>query len=286
MPTLVSNRVVLPSGERPAAIVIEGEKIAKICGREDLPADADVIDVGDRVISPGVIDAHVHVNEPGRTEWEGFASATVAAAAGGVTTIIDMPLNSSPVTTTSGALATKRSSAQGKCRVDVGCYAGLVPGNERLLPEMIDDGVLGVKAFLCDSGLDDFPASGERELRAALSQLSHSQIPLLAHAEIVDDTLSLRVTDPKSYQQYAASRPPEFERAAVRLLIDLCGEYQTPIQIVHLADAGCLPMIRAAKAAGLPLTVETCPHYLFFQFGSDCRWGDGMEMCSADSRCG
>jgi len=243
-----SSRVVTPTGETSAAIVIKDS--------------LDVIDFGDLVISPGIVDAHVHINEPGRTDWEGFETATAAAAAGGVTTLIDMPLNSSPVTTTLAALEEKRLAAKGKCRVDVGFYGGVVPGNEGDLKPLIEAGVFGLKAFMCDSGLDEFPASGETELRSALQTLKTSGVPLLVHAEIIGE--SPEPKDEKSFAEFVQSRPAQFEVDAIELMIGLCKEFKTPVHIVHLATKEALPQIDAAKREGLPLTVETCPHYLHF----------------------
>ncbi|KAA1259532.1 Allantoinase [Rubripirellula obstinata] len=259
---ICSTRVVTASGEINAAIIVEGEVIRAVVDPAEVPAGLQVINVGDLVVSPGIIDAHVHVNEPGRTKWEGFETATAAAAAGGVTTIIDMPLNSSPVTTTKAALKKKQAAASEKCAVDVGFYAGLVPGNHHEIASLVEEGVMGVKAFLCDSGLDEFPASSESDLREGLRELQSTGVPLLAHAEIVGK--QIQIDHPQAYHDYANSRPPEFELAAIELLIDLCREYQTPIHIVHLATAKALPVIVDAKLEGLPITVETCPHYLYF----------------------
>ncbi|MDA8744434.1 allantoinase AllB [Rubripirellula amarantea] len=262
---ITSTRVVTPEGEVDTAIVIEGDKISELKNRAEIPFHMPLIDVGDSMVSPGIIDAHVHVNEPGRTNWEGFETATRAAAAGGVTTIIDMPLNSSPVTTTVEALRIKQAAAHGKCAVDVGFYGGLVPGNENDIAKLVDAGVMGIKAFLCDSGLDEFPAAGEKELRSALQTLQSKNVPLLAHAEVVGNTIT--IADPRSYNDYANSRPESYEIAAIKQLIDLCRTYVTPIHIVHLATSAALSMIAEAKAEGLPITVETCPHYLFFEAG-------------------
>ena len=261
---IVSSRVVTRGTTGPAAVVIQGDTIVDVIDPAELPADISIEDVGDLVVSPGLIDAHVHVNEPGRTEWEGFQSATAAAAAGGVTTIIDMPLNSSPVTTTVENLKLKHEAAVGKCHVDVGFYAGLVPGNVEQLDGLLEHGVMGVKAFLCDSGLDEFPAAGEAELRGALERLAGTGVPLLAHAEIVPDDFKAQIDDPASYVQYANSRPPEFELLAIELLIGLCREFDSPVHIVHLATAQALEMIVSAKQGGLKLSVETCPHYFYF----------------------
>ena len=258
-----SSRVVTPRGVRAATIVIEGGRIAKICIPGDSQVTAPIEDFGDLVVAPGVIDSHVHVNEPGRTEWEGFATATCAAAAGGVTTLIDMPLNSSPVTTTVGALRAKQEAAESQCSVDVGFYGGVVPGNAQHIEAVIDAGVCGMKAFLCDSGLDEFPAVTEHELRQALPSLADRRVPLLVHAEF-QATPAAAPTDCTNYQQYEASRPRAWERAAIALLVRLCREYRAPIHIVHLADSDSLDAIQAARQEGLPLTVETCPHYLHF----------------------
>ena len=258
-----SSRVVTPQGEIAASIVIENGKITQIVEGDAEPAGMECTSYGDLVISPGLVDAHVHINEPG-TDWEGFESATKAAAAGGVTTLIDMPLNSLPVTTDIAALELKINSSREKLHVDVGFHGGIGPDTHDQVPWLLDHGILGAKAFLCDSGLDEFPASGERELRAALADLKPQGVPLLAHAEIEVEVEKCGATDPASYQKYVNSRPPLFEIAAIKLLIKLCREYQTPVHIVHLATAEALPLIEAAKQEGLPLTVETCPHYLFF----------------------
>ena len=258
-----SSRVVTPTGEIEASIVIENGTITQIVDDDHLPNDISCTAYGDLVISPGLIDAHVHINEPG-TDWEGFESATKAAAAGGVTTLIDMPLNSLPVTTDLASLQTKIDSSKGKLHVDVGFHGGIVPENADQIPWLQENGVLGLKAFLCESGLKEFPLSGGRELRSALAYLKKRGVPLLAHAEIESEIEKCGATDPASYQRYVNSRPPLFELAAIKLLIELCREYQTPVHIVHLATAEALPLIEAAKQEGLPLTVETCPHYLFF----------------------
>jgi allantoinase len=259
---LSSKRVVTPEGVRQAAVLIEGERIEAILPRGEAPSGVAVEDLGELVISPGVIDTHVHVNEPGRTEWEGFETATRAAAAGGVTTIIDMPLNSSPVTTTVTALEEKRAAAGGKCFVDVGFYGGLVPGNATELEPLIQAGVCGVKTFMCDSGLDEFPTSDEVELRAALPILARHGVPLLVHAELASED------DPagpiNGYHDWLNSRPADFERNAVTLLRKLCAEYLAPIHVVHLASGPLTSHFFWAKQDGLPLTVETCPHYLHF----------------------
>lgn len=255
---LSGRRVVTPEGERPATLRVEAGRIVAV----DAYDPSAGRDLGDAVLLPGLVDPHVHLNEPGRTEWEGFETGTAAAAAGGVTTLVDMPLNSSPVTTTAAALAAKRQAAEGKLSVDVGFHAGLVPGNEDEIAGLLDAGVRGVKAFLCHSGIDEFPAATEKELRAVMPLLAEQGVPLLAHAEMVSETPPM--DDPRSYADYLATRPPTFERDAIELLIDLCRETGCPTHVVHLADAGSLPRLAAARGEGLPLTVETCPQYLTF----------------------
>ncbi len=276
-----SSRVITPEGERRATIVIENGKFSEVTTGDCLPANMEVVDFEDLVISPGVVDAHVHINEPGRADWEGFETATAAAAAGGVTTLIDMPLNSSPVTTTLAALKEKRAAAEGKCRVDVGFYGGVVPGNQGDLQRLIESGVLGLKAFMCDSGLDEFPASGQSELRSALATLKDSSVPLLVHAEIIGDSTAAK--DQRSFEEFVRSRPPQFEVDAIKLLIKLCKEFKTPVHIVHLATSQALPFIAAAKKDGLPITVETCPHYLKF-FSEEIEDGVTSFKCTPPIR--
>ena len=279
---LSSSRVVTPQGVQPGTIVVEGERIARVLLSNDRPINIPKEDLGDLVISPGVIDSHVHVNEPGRTEWEGFATATRAAAAGGVTTLIDMPLNSSPVTTTVAAMRAKQEAARAQCYVDVGLYGGLIPGTAQHIDALIDAGVCGIKAFLCDSGLDEFPASTEHNLRQVLPTLAARSIPLLVHAELQSAPVVM-LANATSYRQYEASRPRDWERAAIELLISLCRKYKAPIHIVHLADAESLDLIRAARREGLPLTVETCPHYLHFA-AEEIPDGDTRFKCAPPIR--
>jgi allantoinase len=256
-----SNRVVLSDGTRPAVVVIRGGRIDSV--GSEAPSDTAVRDLGDLAILPGVVDCHVHVNEPGRTEWEGFETATKAAAAGGVTTIVDMPLNSIPVTTTVEALDIKRKAALGRVYVDCGFWGGVVPGNAKDLPEMVTAGVRGAKAFLVPSGIDEFEASDPDTLRAAMLALKAAGAPLLAHAELMG-ACCVTPTQAPDYRDYLASRPAAWENDAIRMLIALCRETGCRTHIVHLSSAEALPLVRAAKAEGLPLTVETCPHYLTF----------------------
>jgi allantoinase len=203
------------------------------------------------------------VNEPGRTDWEGFDTATRAAAAGGVTTIVDMPLNSIPATTTVGALEQKRSAARGRCHVDVAFWGGIVPGNDRELDGLIDAGVRGFKCFLVPSGVDEFPASAERDLRLALPILARRGMPLLVHAEAPDEIREPHGA-PSRYSTYLATRPPAAEVEAIRSMIRLAREFGARIHIVHVASAEAVDEIERAKADGVSITAETCPHYLTF----------------------
>jgi allantoinase len=257
-----SSRVVLPEGVRPAALHIAAGRITELLPAA--PPGVNLTQLGSRVISPGLVDCHVHINEPGRTEWEGFDTATRAAAAGGVTTLVDMPLNCLPVTTTRAALEQKLDACKGQCFVDVGFWGGVVPGNTADLPRLAAGGVLGCKAFLVHSGIDEFPNTSEADLRVAMPVLRDLGLPLLAHAELdlgVPPGADLSA-DPHVYQSFLESRPPTWEEAAIALLIRLCRETRCAVHIVHLSAASCLPLLRAAKDEGLPISVETCPHYL------------------------
>ncbi|MDB4982674.1 MAG: allantoinase [Myxococcales bacterium] len=262
---LRSRRVVGAPGDGgvgPATVVIEGARIREVIpGLSAVAREIPVEDLGARVLAPGLVDCHVHVNEPGRTDWEGFATATRAAAAGGVTTLVDMPLNCLPVTTTRAALAEKLRAAAGQLYVDVGFWGGVVPGNANELAGLGAAGALGCKAFLVHSGIDEFPNATEADLRAAMPVLRDAGLPLLAHAE-----LELGVTpdddDPRHYARYLRSRPAAMEDAAIALLIRLARETGCAVHVVHLSSASSLPQLARAKADGLRFTVETCPHYL------------------------
>lgn len=223
----------------------------------------DAEDYGDNIIMPGVIDVHVHINEPGRTEWEGFETATQAAAAGGSTTIIDMPLNASPVTTTVEAFNKKLAASENKLNVNVGFYAGLIPGNTKHLEALIQRGVVGVKCFLTHSGIDEFPNVTEQDLDEAMPILAKHNIPLLAHCEL-SDNLVAKGLNPERYIEYLKSRPKYWENDAVDLMIRKCQQHQCPVHIVHVSSDECLSKIEAAKSAGLPITAETCTQYLYF----------------------
>jgi len=216
----------------------------------------------DEVLIPGLVDTHVHVNEPGRTEWEGFASATRAAAAGGVTTIIDMPLNSIPPTTTPSALAAKRDAARGQVAVDTGFWGGAVPENLGSLRALHDAGVFGFKAFLAPSGVDEFGHLDAAQLDAALSELAGFDGLLLVHAEDPGVLHTHENSGGRGYGAYVESRPDEAEVVAIGRVIDGVRRTGTRAHILHLSSAAALPELRAARAEGLPITVETCPHYL------------------------
>ncbi|MEO7049381.1 MAG: allantoinase AllB [Ferruginibacter sp.] len=236
--------------------IISGIDLEKLTGAEDF---------GNAVIMPGVIDAHVHINEPGRTDWEGFDTATQAAAAGGITSIVDMPLNASPVTTTLQAFNEKLEASKNKLNVNVGFYGGLIPGNKNNLEEMMQAGVLGIKCFLTHSGIDEFPNVGENEIDEAMPIIKKYSIPLLAHCEIYDEEVPNNLSeDSGSYQNYLASRPKKWENNAIELMIKLCRKNNCPTHIVHVSSAEALKLITAAKVEGLPLTAETCPHYFYF----------------------
>lgn len=260
---LSARGVVLPEGTRPAAIIVADGIIEDICAPDAIPAEVEIIDVGDSMILPALIDPHVHINEPGRTDWEGFETATRAAARGGIGLLVDMPLNSAPVTTSVAALDEKLAAARGKLHVDCGFYGGLVPGNADQIESLIEAGAMGIKAFLCHSGIDDFPNAREEDLRAALPVLAKHGVPLLVHAELVGPVEGAPGA-PRSHQAWMESRPERFELDAIELLISLCRGYRAPIHIVHLATAKALPLLAEARAEGLPLTVETAPHYLYF----------------------
>ena len=252
---LRSRRVLLPDGERPASIHIDNGQIVAIGPyAADGPDDHDL---GDLVLMPGLVDTHVHVNEPGRTEWEGFATATRAAAAGGVTTLIDMPLNSVPPTVSAEALAVKRDAAAGQCHVDVGFWGGAVPGNVAELRPLHDAGVFGFKGFLIDSGVPEFLPLSAAELGEAFSTVDAL---FLVHAE---DPQTVRPAQASSrYADFVASRPPEAEVRAVVTVLDAARRTGARVHILHLSAAEVLPVLAEAKAEGIRVTAETCPHYL------------------------
>jgi len=265
--TIRSSRVVLPDGVAAVAVRVKDCRIAAIDNHGDV-SDGEVIDAGDLVVMAGIVDAHVHVNEPGRTEWEGYETATRAAAAGGVTTLVDMPLNSIPPTTTLAGFEEKLAAAQHKCSVNVAFWGGVVPENTAELAPLVERGVRGFKCFLIHSGVDEFPHVTESDLREAMPELARLDSVLLVHAEVAGPidaaAAELANDDPRAYDTFLRSRPREAENEAIAMMIGLCRETGCRVHIVHLSSSDALPMIREAKAEGLPLTVETCPHYLTF----------------------
>jgi allantoinase len=279
-----STRVVTPEGLRPATVLVKAGRIVAVADWNDVSASAHLRDYGDYVLMPGLVDTHVHINEPGRTHWEGFKTATQAAAAGGVTTLVDMPLNSVPETISVEALEAKRAAAAGRGNgseaqawVDWMAWGGVVGngsygGNEADLPKLIDAGVPGFKCFLVHSGIDTFAWTDEAQLRKALAALRGSGLPLLAHAELAGPieratgqiNSNEGFVDWRRYETYLASRPDQAELEAIELLIGLAIVFDTPLHIVHLATAQALPALKRARQAGLKITVETCPQYLWF----------------------
>jgi len=257
------NAILTPGGIKKGVVLVSNGLVAAVSG--ELPADVGtVIDIGDKLLMPGVIDPHVHINEPGRTDWEGFDTATRAALAGGLTTLVDMPLNAFPVTTSAKAFDEKRVAASPSLHTNVGFWGGIIPGNTHEIEPLIDKGVLGFKAFLTHSGIDDFPNATEADLRKAMPILAKHRLPLLVHGELTDEPANEKPWPPGSYKGYLSSRPKAWENKAIALMIRLCEEYDCPVHIVHLSSAEGIAPIRAAKEKGLPLTVETAQHYLYF----------------------
>jgi allantoinase len=278
------RRVVLPGGIAAAAIHVREGRISAVNAFEDVPRGLPLVEVDTQAfVLPGLVDTHVHINEPGRTEWEGFRTATRAAAAGGVTTLIEMPLNSIPATTTRESLETKRAAAAGKCHVDVGFWGGVVPGNTAELSRMFEGGVFGFKCFLVPSGVNEFEHVTEEDLRTAMPELARMGALLIVHAEtpapieaalaglahdenIAHENIArdANVADPRRYETFLRSRPKAAEDEAVALMVRLSRETGARVHIVHHSSSASLPLLRAAKAEGLKFTAETCPHYLAF----------------------
>jgi allantoinase len=263
-----SARVVTPQGIRSGAVLVDGQHIRDVVEPQQVPSDASVLDFGESAILPGLVDSHVHINEPGRTDWEGFETATRAAAAGGYTFLVDMPLNCLPATATVTALEAKRKAALERCWVDWGAWGGVVSDNQKEIEPLAAAGVLGFKCFLIHPGIDGFTMVSERELRAALPHVARTGLPLLVHAELpspVDTaTAQLATADWRRYSVYLQSRPEEAELSAIRLLLLLCRQYKFRLHIVHLSASRALSELHAGRAEGLPVSVETCPHYLHF----------------------
>ena len=264
----LSRRVVTPQAIRPGAVLVDGERIVAVVGPGEVPASTTREDFGNAALLPGLVDSHVHINEPGRTDWEGFHTATQAAAAGGYTTLVDMPLNCIPAATNVGALEEKRRAAKGHCWVDWAAWGGLVPDNREQVAELAHAGVAGFKCFLVHPGIEEFAMVCEQDLRQVLPIVAKSGLPLLVHAELPGpiEAASARLKDNDwcSYRTYRQSRPDEAERDAIELMLSLCREYQFRLHIVHLATGSAMETLAAARAEGLVVSVETCPHYLHF----------------------
>lgn len=280
---ICSKRIVTSKGIRDGAVLIAEGIIRDIGDSNRIPSDYTVDDVGDSVVMPGLVDTHVHINEPGRTEWEGFETATKAAAAGGITALVEMPLNSSPVTTTAKAFQEKLDAAKDKLWVDCGFYGGVIPGNSNNIESLTKAGVLGFKAFLIHSGIDEFPNAREADLRSAMPIIAKHNLPLLVHCELTKQNPTSHISNPKSYKYYLSSRPRQWEHDAIELMIRLCREYNCRTHIVHLSSADAIPMLKKARVEGLPLTVETCPHYLYF-VAEEIPDGDTRFKCAPPIR--
>jgi allantoinase len=263
---LRSRRVVTPEGVREAAVRVSDGRIVEVADRSVPVRSATVVDVGDRILMPGVIDTHVHVNEPGRTEWEGFATATRAAAAGGISTLVDMPLNCVPPTTSLEALHVKAEAVAGRCRVNVGFWGGLVPGNTIELEKLHDAGVCGFKCFLVDSGVPEFAPVAESDLATAMNRFAalSTAPPLLVHAEDPRRLRSFGGGRAAAYSAYLETRPSEAETEAVATMIRLSRETGVRVHILHLSSSAAAEAVEAAKREGLAVSAETCPHYLTF----------------------
>lgn len=266
MRLFISKQILLEDNFISGGILVNNGKIIRILNDQEVRkfkegGEAEIFDAGNNVIMTGVIDSHVHVNEPGRTEWEGYESATKAAAAGGITTIVDMPLNSIPPTTTLNNLKTKLNAAKGKVYVDVAFWGGVIPGNQENLQELIEAGVVGFKCFLCPSGVDEFPNVTIEDVEIAMVKLEHTNVVLAFHAELEESIKSSNA--PNNYASFLEERPASMEDSAIKVIIDLTKKYNVRTHIVHLSSASALPYIESAKLDyKLPLTVETCHHYL------------------------
>lgn len=258
------KNICTPEGIREGFVCIQDGLITGFETKLPSNLSREAIDIGDSLLMPGLVDPHVHLNEPGRTEWEGFATGTRSAAAGGITTLVDMPLNSSPVTTTAEAFDKKAAAAAGQLQVDCGFWGGIVPGNDKEIEKLIAKGVLGFKAFLTHSGIDEFPNVTEHDLHKAMPIIARHKLPLLVHCELTTNTGTQTGNNEQAYKDYLASRPAAWEDEAIALMIRLCEQYQCHVHIVHLSSANSIAPIKQAKEKGLPLTVETAQHYLYF----------------------
>ena len=264
--SLHSRRLVTPEGVRDATVSWDEGRIVSVADGSAPRAGFEFESAGDLVVGPGLVDPHVHINEPGRTEWEGFESATRAAAAGGVTTVVDMPLNSTPVTTTPEALELKREAARGRIHVHCGFHGGVIPANADRMAPLLGAGVLGIKAFLTHSGIDEFPNVSESDLLRAVPALVRHDALLLVHCELDSPHAgaSALALAPRSHRAWLASRPRAWENRAVALVLALAERTGLRVHIVHVSSAEALAPIAAARSRGVRVTAETCPHYLLF----------------------
>ena len=283
---VLSQDLAAPRGQHtiaPASIHIHDGRITSLGSFDDVPGGCESFDADDQsLVMAGLVDTHVHINEPGRTEWEGFWTATRAAAAGGVTTLVDMPLNSIPPTTTVAGLNAKLEAARPQCHVDIAFWGGVVPGNTDELAPLQSAGVVGFKCFLIHSGVDEFPNVTEADLRLAMPELARLETLLIVHAEVpgpiesaglpachrpagvADASEASGNACANEYETFLASRPRAAENEAVELMIRLSREFGTRVHVVHHSSADALPLMAAAKQAGVSITAETCPHYLIF----------------------
>ena len=264
------KRVLLPTGLAPASLHLADGKIIAVAAFEAIPPGVTVHEANDDLITPGVVDSHVHLNEPGRTEWEGFLTASQAAASGGITTVVDMPLNCIPATTSRANADTKREALRDQAHVDIAFWGGVIPGNAGELKGLKQFGIHGAKCFLCPSGVDEFPNVTRADLDLAMPLLRDLGVTLLVHAELpgpcdaAEAKLAAAHADPRLYSTYLASRPEAAENEAVAMIIDLCRKHRCPAHIVHLSSASAIPLLQAAQRDGVPITAETCLHYLSF----------------------
>src|ERR1700752_915754 len=275
------QRVVLPETIAPASIYIHDGRISAVEEYDQLSANCEILEIDDQsVVMPALVDTHVHINSPGRTDWEGFSSATRAASAGGVTTLVDMPLNSIPPTTTLVGFKEKLQAAKDNCYVDVGFWGGVVPGNTGELAKLAASGVVGFKCFLVPSGVEEFPHVTESDLREAMPELTRLGALLIVHAELPGPIEAVENSndDPSRYETFLRSRPRAAENEAIQMMIRLSREFGTRVHIVHLSSADAVPMIRDAQQAGVQITAETCPHYLHLS-SEDIPDGDTEFKC-------
>ena len=278
MKAISSNHVFTDGKLQHAAVLFENGIITDIVSVNTIPDDCEHKDYGDLVIMPGLVDTHVHINEPGRTDWEGFNTATQAAAAGGITTVIDMPLNCIPVTTSLDAVNVKKDCLANQTWVDIGFHGGVIPDNENELSAMIDAGINSFKAFMIDSGVDEFPASDSATLDKAMPILAKGNATLLVHAELDSCMSNFTPKDSASYQEFLESRPDNWEVDAITEIIRLSKKHDCKVHIVHLSSAKAIGLIKQAQSENIKVTAETCPHYLTLSSDS-IPDGDGRFKC-------